>query len=398
MNLKKAVVVQADVDQLEEEPKRGRSPKTVSSEELGKLYDESSARILQERNDFFLPQVRDLIAVDKWVNLRPEYQRRHRWDEPKQSKLIESLLMNVPVPPVYLFEREFSRYEVMDGQQRLISLIDFYQDKLKLSGLEAWPGLNGLTYKSLPTKIQRGLDRRRISAVILLKESVTPKEFSTRDIRQEVFARLNTGGTALNHQELRNCIFSGPFNQLIVELAGTSLFRKMWDIPNPPAADQTSIPPALRDNKLFQTMGDCQIVLRFFAFREKAKIVGSVRHMLDKSMEQYQYADVEGIEQMRTDFVSRLETVNAIFGVAAFKLDGKKGLSRPLFDALMIATDRLWSSKNKLKEKKATLRAALNKLLKNETSYEIIVGRPNTAAAVRARIDLIEKSFRSAIR
>src|ERR1700731_2526724 len=119
-------------DSEEEAPRAKRGSRGATNAQLESLYDESSARILQERNDFFLPQIRDFVSRDRWVNLRPEYQRRHRWDTKKQSRLIESLLMNVPVPPVFLYEKDLNRYEVMDGQQRLVSLLDFYSNKLVL--------------------------------------------------------------------------------------------------------------------------------------------------------------------------------------------------------------------------------------------------------------------------
>jgi hypothetical protein len=122
--------IENNIDEAEEEsPRAKRGSRRATNAQLESLYDESSARILQERNDFFLPQVRDFISKHRWVNLRPEYQRRHRWDKKKQSRLIESLLMNVPVPPVFLYEKDLNRYEVMDGQQRLVSILDFYSNK-----------------------------------------------------------------------------------------------------------------------------------------------------------------------------------------------------------------------------------------------------------------------------
>lgn len=161
----------------------------------------------------------------------------------------------------------------MDGQQRLVSVIDFYNNKLKLRGLKAWSDLNGLTYKELPPRLKRGLDRRRISAVTLLAESAAPKDLSFTDIRREVFERLNTGGTTLNAQELRNCIYGGPFNDLIVKLACSPRFCRMWGIP----AHATSVSVArlekLQKNDLFSKMADCQIVLRFFAFRESKYVL-----------------------------------------------------------------------------------------------------------------------------
>jgi Protein of unknown function DUF262 len=204
--IKKPVDIEPEDD--EEDSAEGASARlALTDKDLERLYDETSSRILQERNDFFLPQIRDFIEKKRWVNLRPDYQRRHRWDQKKQSRLIESLLMNVPVPPIFLFENELSRYEVMDGQQRLTSIIEFYSNTLELQGLEVWTNLQGKKYKDLPLKLRRGLDRRRISAVTPLAESLPASQELFPDIRRQVFERLNTGGTALNHQELRNCIY-----------------------------------------------------------------------------------------------------------------------------------------------------------------------------------------------
>ena len=385
------------VEELEEEVPPKKKSARLSNSELEKLYDESSARILQERNDFFLPQIRDYVSKKQWVNLRPEYQRRQRWDPKKQSRLIESLLMNVPVPPVFLYEKELNRYEVMDGQQRLISLLDFYDDKLALTGLEAWSELNGCKYRDLPAKLQRGLDRRRISAVVLLAESGAPRQLGAVDIRREVFSRLNTGGTALNNQELRNCIYAGSFNDLLIELSALPKFRKMWGIPVTRGRKQ--LPDALRDNPLFQTMGDCQIVLRFFAFRDKEKIKGSVRRMLDQCMESNQNIGDKQVKKLKDDFISRLALVEKIFGNDAFVVPKELGSrqSRPLFDALMIAVDRLWGDKELLVAKSAALQKQLVVRLKRPKSYSLIVGRPNTADAVKKRISLVENAFKSAV-
>ncbi|MFC0219807.1 DUF262 domain-containing protein [Pseudochelatococcus lubricantis] len=83
-----------------------------------------------------------------WGNLRPEYQRRLRWDRKKKSKLIESFIMNVPVPPVFLYEKDLGRFEVMDGQQRLNAIAEFFSGKFALDGLEIW---KALTCRSRPT-------------------------------------------------------------------------------------------------------------------------------------------------------------------------------------------------------------------------------------------------------
>src|SRR5262245_34137240 len=139
--------------------------------QIEKIYDSGQNRVTQERNDFLLPQIRDFVREKKWLNLRPEYQRRLVWDRQKKSLFIESLLMNIPVPPIFLYENDLNRYEVMDGQQRLNAILEFYENRLTLAGLETWKVLNGLTYSECPPRLQSGLDRRRISANVLLQRT-----------------------------------------------------------------------------------------------------------------------------------------------------------------------------------------------------------------------------------
>jgi uncharacterized protein with ParB-like and HNH nuclease domain len=144
------------------------------------------------------------------MNARPFYQRRRRWSAERQSLLIESLLINIPVPPLFLYETQYNTYEVMDGQQRITAIQSFYANELELTGLERWPELNGKTILKLPPKIRAGIDCRSISYVVLLTESAENEEEALL-LKQLVFERLNTGGVELSQQEVRNCIYQGPF-------------------------------------------------------------------------------------------------------------------------------------------------------------------------------------------
>ncbi|UQS92430.1 DUF262 domain-containing protein [Pseudomonas chlororaphis subsp. piscium] len=169
--------------------------------------------------------------------------------------------MNLPVPPVFLFEPEYSRYEVMDGQQRLSAIVAFYTNRFKLSGLEYWPELNGFQYDDLPPLIQRGLDRRRLSAVVL-QSNALKEDYD--DLRKIVFERLNTGGQKLNAQELRNCIYSSSFAKLLVELAGYDSFNDLLGMPRyDDNIIRGQISSDLAENPFFKRMIDCELVLRF---------------------------------------------------------------------------------------------------------------------------------------
>jgi hypothetical protein len=372
----------------------------ATDREIEERYETGILRLTQERNDFLLPQVLDFVKTNKWLNLHPEYQRRLVWDAQKRSLFIESLLMNIPIPPIFLFEWEYSRYEVMDGQQRLSTIVDFYDNRFRLKGLEKWPDLNGRTYADCPPVIQRGLDRRRISAVVLLAENLS-FEKTKYDVRRIVFERLNTGGQNLNAQELRNCLYSGTFNDLIIQLAGDDLFDDIWEIPRYTDNIRSShVSTTLANHQLYRRMQDCEIVLRFFAFRNKSNIRGSVKSILDRCMESERSVTGVIAEQYKELFLTRLQLCHKIFGRDAFRIsdgNGRSKLSQPLYDATMIAIDRLYDYADLLIEKSNELTSALRKALVNPNIYEIIVARPNTAESIKKRLDIVEQIIRGCL-
>lgn len=386
--------------QTEESP---REQKTTAKE-LEDLYDKGQHRLISQKNEFLVPQVLELVKNRKILNLRPEYQRRLRWDNKKKSLLIESLLMNVPIPPIFLFEHDYARYEVMDGQQRLNAIDEFFNNSFKLHGLEIWKGLNGLDYKNCPPKIIKGLERRSISAVIVLAESDDPKTSKLRfDVRRSVFERLNTGGQRLNAQELRNCVFSGPLNKLLLDLSREKLLTQVLGIPSYDENERSDgfVSSERSRNHLYRTMGDCQLVLRFFALRNRENIKGSILAILDNFMEAHENADPKTLETYRKDFIDRLTLAHDVFGVATFRLpsNGEKPgkVSRPLFDAVMVALDEMWGQADKIRAARAKISASLDNALRATISYEILVGRPNTAQAIKDRIDKVKTLISSAL-
>lgn len=366
---------------------------------IEKKFGETAFRLSQERNDFFLPQILDFVRSKKWLNLRPEYQRRLVWDDSKRSLFIESFLLNVPIPPVFLYEWDLSRYEVMDGQQRLNSIVDFYENGYALKNLEKWKELNGLRYRDLPETLQRGLDRRRLSATVLLVEATGAALSQQSNVRKLVFERLNTGGQQLNAQELRNCLYGGHFNDLLITLSQGPLFTEIWEIPS---YDQNvdkhgNVAAVLRENGLYRRMKDCEIVLRFFAFRKRANIKGSVRSMLDRCMEQHLNATETELADLKQDFQTRLKLARDLFGDHVFRYkdeEGKWQLSQPLYDGVMVALDRLWAKRDRLLSARTRVIRRVASLLRRRSAHEVIVGRPNTAKAVLKRMDLLVRAIK----
>lgn len=379
-------------------------PASASDRVIEREYERGRLRVVQDKNDFFLPHVVDFIRGRQWGNLRPEYQRRLRWDNVKKSRLIESFIMNVPVPPVFLYESSLGAYEVMDGQQRLNAVVEFLSGDFSLTGLKIWPSLNGRNFAKLPPLIRRGLERAKISAITLTSDVAGGGDDSI-DLRAQVFDRLNTGGERLNAHELRNSLYAGPFNKLIIELAGNSLFTRAWDIPNydehmlsdrTPSAD-------LRENNLFKRMTDCEIVLRFFAFRDRSHVQGSVRSILDNCMKRNRSLSETEISALRERFLAALDLSLAIFGDTAFRLPPVEGkprgvLSRPLYDAQMVAIDELADLGPTMRAHAAQIARAVQALTNPGTeAYDLVVGRANTASAILQRIDRVRETISSAI-
>ena len=178
----------------------------------------------------------------------PEMQREYVWDSGRASRLLESLLLNIPVPPIYFAERPDSVLEVVDGHQRVSSIVRYLNNEFALSGLGILSEYLRLRFHKLPEKEQSFLKSRSLRAVVIGRDSHPNMKF-------EVFERLNTGGIALNAQELRNSLFRGALNQTIRRLAREcDSFRGTIG--------------SLRPRK---RMVDEELILRWFAFRDNFK-------------------------------------------------------------------------------------------------------------------------------
>lgn len=363
------------------------------------FFARSAFRIIYQTNNFFLPQIRDLIDKGEVLNLRPDYQRRLRWSALQKSRLIESLLLNIPIPPVFLFESDAARYEVMDGQQRLNAVREFIAGGFALSGLEVLKPLNGLRYLRCPPRIKRALDRATLSAIVLLLESEPAvaggQGLSVTDIRRFIFDRLNTGGTKLNPQEIRNAIYPGPFNRVLVESSRFRLFTETFDIPVYVEADPSEYyeDEERQKNTLYATMADCQLILRYFALKDDANIRGSMKAMLDRAMEQRMTISDKDAIGLEIEFKERFAFLHALFDEQPFRLPpderGRARVSAALYDASMVAVEVLWNKRDEMLAQKAGLQARLSEALDDEERLALLTGQGNTAQAVRDRIKLM---------
>ena len=199
----------------------------MTEQEINDKYIKGEIRIVTEQGRYPLEEVFKMFSNKSKYNDITDYQRNYVWSTKSRSLLIESFIMNVPIPPIFLYERDYSFYEILDGKQRISSIVKFYNDEFALEGLEVWSELNGKKYSTLPIRIKEGLDRRYLSSIIMLKESAKDA-FEVNKLKKMVFERLNSGGEKLYPQESRNAVFGGPFNDLCKELAKNKMFRVSW--------------------------------------------------------------------------------------------------------------------------------------------------------------------------
>jgi len=224
------------------------------------------------------------------IKLNPEYQRKHRWDDETSSRLIESLILNIPIPFIYIsqdvdvdeeVDSELSRFSVIDGQQRLTAIFNFFDNKYQLQGLEVLDQLNGAYNKDLPPFLIRRLEERSIRC-LRIDSTLDPQ------VKYDIFERLNSGSVKLESQELRNATCRGPFKDLVKKLSRNESF-----------VSACKLTP---DSSRVRKMEDEELVLRFFAinyqdsFRDyKGKFKNFLTSKMNSfnSLSQQQLGDME---------------------------------------------------------------------------------------------------------
>lgn len=244
------------------------------------------------------PAIGDLLPrlKDGRLNVQPDFQRYYVFDDTKASRLVESVLMGVPIPVIYLAEEQDSTYSVIDGQQRLTALLRFLDNALKLVGLSVYRELNGKTFLDLPRDTQNRVREGKLRAIVIKRES-------DPDIRFEIFERLNTGSVNLNPQELRNCIYRGRYNTLLRDLTLDPDFLKLFGRTKPD-----------------KRMTDREAALRFFALCHNLPTYRPpMKRFLNREIEQYRDLSDSTAAEMDQLFRKSAQLTLTVFGEHAFK-------------------------------------------------------------------------------
>lgn len=285
-----ALVLNDDMDVLEEEESQleDATDPSLDGRKRRRVFTDKSDPPIGALNMRY--QAGDLI-------LDPLFQRRRVWDEARSSRLIESLLLEVPLPVFYLAEEHDGTEEVIDGQQRLLACFRFLNNEYSLRGLQALTSLNGAYFRDLEKPMQKLLRNSPLRTITFKKES-------DDELRFEIFERLNTGAVPLNRQEIRNCVFRGPYNELLIDLSHDPDFRFLMGLKAPE-----------------KRMKDVEYVLRFAAFYHSTylKYRPPMARFLDEDMRTHRQADPETLEALRAAFKTSVALARSLFGEHAFK-------------------------------------------------------------------------------
>ena len=324
------------------------------------------------QKDLPLTTIKEMFE-DHDIISQPDFQREFKDDIKIGSKLIESMIIGIPIPPVYLCSESNGTFSVIDGQQRMTLFVNFMQNKYALKGLEELVDLNGKKYGDLDKIYQKVLKQGTLNCIILENEN--------SDLKYEIFARLNQGATKLTPQELRNCLYRGTFNNMIEDIAENNKYlEKLFVTAN--------------RGKKYQ-----EYILRFFALRNYVEYKSALKTEMNRYMEKHQNDDEKSIIEAKKLFNTKIEIVKQVFGDDIFcAYDRTKGefikkFSGPVYDSIMVACS-LFDNHTLIKNADA-IRSAVIEIKKNNLEYyDYTYGGTGSKDKVVGRINLIYNTIR----
>jgi len=248
----------------------------------------------------------------------PDYQREFVWDAERQSKLIESITLGLPIPIIFLAEDQNGRLEIVDGSQRIRTLAAFLTGDLMLEGLEKLTEMNGIRFDDLPASRRRKINNTAIRMIVL-------SEAATEDVRNDLFERINRGSDLLRNMEKRKGSYQGQFTDLIYKVC----------------AKNPSLPPLTPLAKsVIHRQEHEELILRFFAFSDHYPNYSVISRGVSSALDAYMKDKNESLssdeqEAMVGKFQHMLEYVRASFQYG-FTAGKNKYVSRPVFEAISV--------------------------------------------------------------
>ena len=292
----------------------------------------------------------------------PDFQRDFIWGEDKQSKLIESVVMRIPLPVFYLGEDDFGRMVVVDGLQRISTFKRFVDDELKLQ-LPDRPELHGKKFADLPTKLQNRVEDCNL--ILYVIDSKAPEQ-----ARLDIFERVN-GGVPLTRQQMRNCLYMGEATRFLRKESQTDLFLR--------ATGKSLKTSAMRDR---------EFVNRFCAFQIlSVEEYRSMDDFLASSLKKMN-AEPESLPTLSEQFKTSLSNNSALFGKHAFRKHGQGQYSRSVLNASLwdvMSTGLSRYPTQLIIDRAAAIRSGFYGLMDNDEFIKAITYSTNSMKQVRDR-------------
>lgn len=310
--------------------------------------------------------------MNKNIMFVPDFQRKYVWSAGQASRFIESLILGLPVPGVFLAkEDDTGRLLIIDGQQRLKTIQSFVNGILRgkefaLEGVQS--ALEGKTYRKLSEHDKNALNDSVLHATVIRQDSPSDDQSSI----YLVFQRLNTGGTQLQPQEIRACIFHGAFDQLLKTLNQNASWRNVFGKHNARLKDE-------------------ELILRFLAFlHDRVNYSRPVAGFLNSFMGRYKSLGKAKAKEFTSDFVDAISLVDKALGKGAFRPD--RSFNAAVFDSVMVSLAQEIRQKRKLSPDK--VRASYKKLLANKEYLAVVSKATGDDSSVKARFSLAEAAFK----
>ncbi len=349
-------------------------------------FDPTLIRI--ERRPLTVDLILRRIEEDE-IDLQPDFQRQAGiWDEIRKSRLIESMLLRIPLPAFYIDASNEDRWLVIDGLQRLTTISNFMVSKeLSLRNLEFWQDYNGARFDDLPRPLQRRLEETQL--MLYLIQEGTPHK-----VKFNIFRRINTGGMPLSGQEIRHALNQGASTTLLAELANSEEFQ---------IATDGSVSP--------KRMTDRECVLRFLAFKlqgpEEYQSRDDLDSFLSDRMQQINRvgkADPSSLEALKREFKRAMRAATRVFGNQAFRKyypfsDRRSPVSKALFEAWAVNLDKLSDAQiEELVRRKEMLMESYARLMDDNEFMNSISYGTGDYRRVNRRFKMIEKIIRISLR
>lgn len=329
-------------------------------------------RLHTESYDFSIATIKDYL--DNKTMFIPRFQRGYVWNRSQASRLIESLIIQCPIPVIYLNQERNETLAVIDGNQRLTSIQLFLNDDFELQGLTTYPELNGSFFSELDSRIKRHILNRTLRCISILKETHP-------QIKMDVFQRLNTGAVQLNPQEIRHGVYHGALINLVDDLVNEGIWKKISGYRN--------------DNR----MKGSELILRYLSLLYDLRSYKKpLKSFLDGFCEANANIDENKQLKWKAQFLSTVEDVYRVFGEQAFRTIDKsknkpsKSINAALFDSVMVGFASLNATKQQIKEiDKLKFLKEFNALLEQPKFNTAISVGTSSSTNVRYRISEFKK-------